>query len=323
MDAPVQTAASQVNIQLHVSRRKSLLALLFPYFLVAPTLILIFVFTIWPTTQTVVGSLYKPPLTVRQEEQFVGLQNYIDLFDASRTTRPDISAVFTKILVNTLIFTTSTVLVSVPLAFIFALLLNRRLRYLGVWRFSLFYPALLPLIGAASIWSFIYADTIGLANTVLRSFGLPAVQWLNIQSMSLLSVIIVIIWKQSGYYMIFYLAGLQSIPRDIYEAADLDGANIWQQTRFITLPLLRRTTLFIMVVAFTAGFQMVEQLEALGLGGPNDSSNLLLYFVFQKFSDPRNWGYVNAITMILLLILMLFTVTNFYFFEWRRIKDEQ
>jgi sn-glycerol 3-phosphate transport system permease protein len=77
-----------------------------------------------------------------------------------------------------------------------------------------------------------------------------------------------------------------------------------------------------MVVAFTAGFQMVEQLEALGLGGPNDSSNLLLYYVFQKFSDPRNWGYVNAITVILLLILMLFTVTNFYFFEWRRIKDE-
>lgn len=323
MDAPAQVAATQIKTLPQIGPRKSLLALLFPYFLVAPTLILIFVFTIWPTTQTVVGSLYKPPLTVRQQEQFVGLQNYVDLFDASRTTRPDISAVFTKILVNTLVFTTSTVLVSVPLAFVFALLLNRRLRYLGVWRFSLFYPALLPLIGAASIWSFIYADNIGLANTVLRSFGLPAVQWLNIQSMSLLSVIIVIIWKQSGYYMIFYLAGLQSIPRDIYEAADLDGANVWQQTRFITLPLLRRTTLFIMVVAFTAGFQMVEQLEALGLGGPNDSSNLLLYYVFQKFSDPRNWGYVNAITMILLLILMLFTVTNFYFFEWRRIKDDQ
>jgi sn-glycerol 3-phosphate transport system permease protein len=321
MEAPAQTTA-QVNIQLQVGHRRSVMSLLFPYFLVAPTLILIFVFTIWPTTQTVVGSLYKPPLTVRQQEQFVGLQNYVDLFDSSHTTRPDISAVFTKILVNTLIFTTSTVLVSVPLAFIFALLLNRRLRYLGIWRFSLFYPALLPVIGAASIWSFIYADNIGLANTVLNSLGLPTVQWLNIQSMTLLSVIIVIIWKQTGYYMIFYLAGLQSIPRDIYEAADLDGANIWQQTRFITLPLLRRTTLFIMVVAFTAGFQMVEQLEALGLGGPNDSSNLLLYYVFQKFSDPRNWGYVNAITVILLLILMLFTVTNFYFFEWRRIKDE-
>ena len=323
MDVSAQAAASEIKTLPIIGPRKSLLALLFPYFLVAPTLILIFVFTIWPTTQSVIGSLYKPPLTVRQQEQFVGLQNYVDLFDSSRTTRPDISAVFSKILLNTVIFTTSTVLVSVPLAFVFALLLNRPLRYLGIWRFSLFYPALLPLIGAASIWSFIYADNIGLANTVLRSFGLTTVQWLNIQSMSLLSVIIVIIWKQTGYYMIFYLAGLQSIPRDIYEAADLDGANIWQQARFITIPLLRRTTLFIMVIAFTAGFQMVEQLEALGLGGPNDSSNLLLYYVFQKFSDPRNWGYVNAITVILLLILMLFTVTNFYFFEWRRIKDDE
>ena len=216
----------------------------------------------------------------------------------------------------------ATVIFSVPLAFGAALLLNRKLRWLGLWRFSLFYPALLPVIGAASIWSFLYADNIGLTNTVLKSIGFAGVKWLGLPGMTLVSVIIVICWKQVGYYMIFYLAGLQSIPRDIFEAADLEGANIWQQIRYITLPLLNRTTLFILVVAITGGFQTVEQLQALGMGGPNESSNLMLYFIFQKFAEPRNLGYVNTITVILLLILMVFTVANFYFFEWRRIKDD-
>ncbi len=318
----MEASAQRTRVITRTTYRKPLAARLFPYFLVAPTLIFVITFTMLPTIQSVTGSLYRPPLTVRQQPSFVGLQNYVDLFDTANSTRPDISDAFPKILVNTIVFTLATVIFSVPLAFGAALLLNRKLRWLGLWRFSLFYPALLPVIGAASIWSFLYADNIGLTNTVLKSIGFAGVKWLGLPGMTLVSVIIVICWKQVGYYMIFYLAGLQSIPRDIYEAADLEGANVWQQIRYITLPLLNRTTLFILVVAITGGFQTVEQLQALGMGGPNESSNLMLYFIFQKFAEPRNLGYVNAITVILLLILMVFTVANFYFFEWRRIKDD-
>ncbi len=323
MEASAQTSASSNRVKSPTAYRKPLTARLFPYFLVAPTLIFVLLFTLLPTFQSVTGSLYRPPLTVKQQPAYVGLQNYVDLFDDANTTRPDISDAFPKILLNTVVFTFATVLISVPLAFAVALLLNRKLKWLGLWRFSLFYPALLPIIGAASIWSFLYADNIGLINTVLKSFGLSGVKWIGLPGMTLVSVIIVICWKQVGYYMIFYLAGLQSIPRDIYEAADLEGANLWQQIRYITLPLLNRTTLFILVVAVTGGFQTVEQLQALGQGGPNESSNLMLYYIFQKFAEPRNLGYVNAITVILLLMLMVFTVANFYFFEWRRIKDDQ
>jgi sn-glycerol 3-phosphate transport system permease protein len=323
MEASAQTSTSPNRVKSPAVYHKPLSARLFPYFLVAPTLIFVLLFTLLPTAQSVTGSLYRPPLTVKQQPAFIGLQNYVDLFDKTNTTRPDISDAFPKILLNTLVFTFATVIVSVPLAFAAALLLNRKLKWLGLWRFSLFYPALLPVIGAASIWSFLYADNIGLINTMLKSFGLGGVKWIGLPGMTLVSVIIVICWKQIGYYMIFYLAGLQSIPRDIYEAADLEGANTWQQIRYITLPLLNRTTLFILVVAVTGGFQTVEQLQALGMGGPNESSNLMLYYIFQKFSEPRNLGYVNAITVILLLMLMIFTVANFYFFEWRRIKDDQ
>jgi sn-glycerol 3-phosphate transport system permease protein len=304
-------------------RSQSLVQVLFPYFLIAPTLILVSIFTLWPTAMSVHDSLYRPPLTVRQSEKYVGLQNYIDLFDSKNSTRPDISSNFPNIFVNTLIFTAATTFLSVPLAFVFALLLNRRLRGMGIWRFSLFYPSLLPLLGAASIWSFLYADNIGLINTVLKSLGLSPVKWLGLPDKTLLSIIIVIVWKLSGYFMIFYLAGLQSIPRDIYESAELEGANLWQQTRYLTLPLLQRTTLFVMVIAFTFSFQMVEQLQALGQGGPNESSNLILYYIFQKLPEPRNWGYVNAMSVILLLMLMAFTITNFYVFEWRRARDDR
>ena len=320
MDSSLVTARRSTRRTL---RSKSLVQKLFPYFLVAPTLILISIFTLWPTAKSINDSLYRPPLTVRQSEKYVGLQNYVDLFDAENSVRPDISSNFPKIFRNTLVFTAATTFFSVPLAFAFALLLNRRLRGMGIWRFSLFYPSLLPLLGAASIWSFLYADNIGLINTVLRSFGLAPVKWLGLPDKTLFSVILLIVWKQSGYFMIFYLAGLQSIPRDIYESAALEGANLWQQTRYLTLPLLQRTTLFVMVIAFTFSFQMVEQLQALGQGGPNESSNLILYYIFQKLPDPRNWGYVNAMSVILLLMLMAFTITNFYVFEWRRARDDR
>jgi sn-glycerol 3-phosphate transport system permease protein len=291
--------------------RRTVWQFLFPYLLVAPTLILVIVFTLWPAYQSVVQSLYRPPRMATGEPTFVGLENYADLFDPLHY----IGANFTQIIVNTLLFTFATVLVSVPLALMFALLLNRRIPGLALWRFGLFYPALLPLVGAASIWAFIFSDTVGLLNTVLRSFGISGQNWLGDPNLVLASVTVVNIWKQVGYFMIFYLAGLQGISRDFYEAADIEGANWFQQVYYLTLPLLRRTTLFVMVIAFTFGFQTVEQLQALGRGGPGVRGNLVLYYIFQNIQERRNLGYVNAMTVILVLILLVFTVTNFVVFE--------
>ncbi len=310
-------ARAEVTSRTAVNKRKPLFSLLLPYLLIAPTMILVFIFTVYPSINSVVDSLYDPARNARDPSEFVGLQNYADLFD------PDhyIGSAFVQIIGQTLIFAVATVVISVPLALLFALLLNRKVPLQGVWRFSLFYPSLLPLIGAASIWAFLFSDTVGLINTVLRSFGGRGVNWLGDPGFVLWAVIAVNVWKQAGYYMIFYLAGLQNIPRDFYEAASLDGANSWQQFRFLTLPLLRRTTLFILVVAFTFAFQTVEQLQVLGMGGPGDRSNLLLYYIFQTIPERRNWGYVNAMTVVLVLILLVFTVSNFVLFERGR-EDE-
>ncbi|MFN8447033.1 MAG: sugar ABC transporter permease [Anaerolineae bacterium] len=296
---------------------KSLWSRLFPYLLIAPTLVFVFAFTLLPAVNTVIDSLYKIPRNARDAPEFVGLQNYADLFN------PDhfIGSNFVLIVGNTLVFSFVTVIVGVPLALLFALLLNRRLRGMAIWRFSLFYPALLPLIGAASIWAFLFSDTVGLINTVLRGFGGRGVNWLGDPNVVLWAVILINIWKQTGYFMIFYLAGLQNISRDFYEAAELDGANEWQKLVSLTLPLLRRTTLFVLVIAFTFAFQTVEQLQVLGQGDPGGRSNLLLYYIFDTIQERRNWGYVNAMTVILVLILLVFTITNFVVFERSRDED--
>jgi sn-glycerol 3-phosphate transport system permease protein len=301
-----------------VNNRKSLFSLLLPYLLITPTFILILMFTLGPSINTVIDSLYQPARRAADPAEFVGLDNYTDLFNPSHY----LGGRFMPILGNTVIFAVGTVMISVPLALLLAILLNRPVRFMGFWRFSVFYPSLLPLIGAASIFAFIFSDTVGLANAILKTFGLGRVNWLGNPNMVLWSVILVNIWKQTGYYMLFYLAGLQNIPRELYEAADLDGANTWQKFFRLTVPLLRRTTLFIMVVAFTFGFQTVEQLAALGQGNPADRANMLLWFIFQNIGERRNWGYVNAMTVVLVVILLVFTVTNFVLFERGREDDE-
>ena len=297
-----------------VPKRRSLAQIAFPYLLIAPTLVLVFLFTLLPAVNTVIDSLYSIPRDVREAPVFVGLDNYADLFDPAHF----IGSNFVPVIGNTLAFAVVTVLVSVPLALGFALLLNQKIPFMGVWRFGIFYPALLPLIGAASIWAFLFSDSVGVINTILRGFGGAGVNWLGNPNTVLASVIVVNIWKQAGYYMIFYLAGIQNISRELYEAAGLDGASKWQAFRYLTLPLLNRTTLFVLVVNFIFAFQTVEQLQALGMGNPGNRATLLLYLIFQTIPERRNWGYVNAMTVILVLLLLGFTIANFTLFERRR-----
>jgi len=290
--------------------RPSLYARALPYLLIAPTFVIVFLFTLKPTVSAVVDSTFRPARLPQDSPSFVGLENYLALFDPAH----HIGARFGGILLNTLLFGFGTVLITTPLALTFAVLINRRLPLRGLWRFGFVYPSLLPVIGAASIWAFIYADQVGLAAAI---FGAGNPNWLGSPSLALLSVMVVHIWSQTGYTMLLYLAGMQNIPRDLYEAAALDGAGDVQQLVYITVPLLQRTTLFVLTIAFTFAFQTVDQLQALTEGGPGDRSNLLLYFIYQNIGERRNWGYINAMTVILGAIVLVFTLSNFLLFDRR------
>ncbi len=284
-----------------------------PYVLILPTFIFIFTFTLWPAVSSVLQSTIKTPSTVRGEPRYVGLDNYADLFNPDK----EIGQTFPRVFANTLAFAASTVPISMIIAFFLALALNRKMRAIGFFRFAFFYPVLMPLIGAGSIFAFIFADNIGLVNVVLRSFGLQTHPWLGDAFWTPIVIVLVAVWKQSGFYMLLYLAGMQALPADVYEAADLDGATNWVKITRITLPLLSGTTLFVLTTAAANAFQMVDQLYALGEGSPSERSNLMLYYVFQRYNERANTGYVNAITVILLLILLAFTIFNFVVVERR------
>ena len=280
-----------------------------PYLLIAPTVFFVALFTVWPTALAIYQSLFRQRLNIAKyrEPTFIGLQNYVDLF-----TNDD----FRTVIVNTAIYVLGTVPISILLGFILALLLNRQIRGLGLWRLAFFYPNVLPMVSVATIWMFFLTPDYGLFNTALQFLGYRGPQnWTANPDLALLSIMIVAIWKNAGYYMLFYLAGLQNLPTDVFEAAALDGASWWQQLWHLTFPLLRRTTLFISTIAFISAFQTVDHIFVLTQGGPSTASTTLLYWLWQVRFEYQDVGRAAALTVILIVVLLAFTVTNFLLSE--------
>ncbi len=280
-----------------------------PYLLVAPTVFFVALFTAWPTVLALYQSFFRQRMNIAKfrEPTFIGLGNYIDLF-----TNPD----FHKVMINTAIYVLGTVPVSIFLGFVLALLVNRQIKGIGILRLSFFYPNILPMVSVATIWMFFFTPDYGLFNSALRFLGYRGPQnWTANPDLALLAVMIVATWKNAGYYMIFYLAGLQNLPTEVFEAAALDGATWWQQLWRIALPLLRRTTLFISTIAFINAFQTVDHIFVLTQGGPSMASTTLLYWLWQVRFEYQDVGRSAALTVILIAVLLIFTVTNFLLSE--------
>jgi sn-glycerol 3-phosphate transport system permease protein len=286
-----------------------------PYLLILPTLFFVVLFTAWPTLLAFYQSFFLQRLNIARfrEPTFIGLDNYRGLLTSSE---------FHQVLLNTMLYVLGTVPVSIALAFLLALLVNRRMRGVGFLRLSFFYPTVLPMVSAATIWLFFLTPDYGLFNQAITFLGYRGPQnWIGNPSLALLAVMLVAIWKNAGYYMIFYLAGLQNLPTDVFEAADLDGASAWQQLWYITFPLLSRTTLFISTIAFISAFQTIDQIFVMTRGGPSNASTVLLFWLWQVRFEYSNVGLAATITVVLIAILLLFTVTNFIFGERREAAD--
>ena len=222
------------------------------------------------------------------------------------------SLVITAFLVGGVVGTVPT---SVVLALALALVVNRTLRGVGLLRAAFFHPTVLPMVSAAAIWLFLYQPNFGLVNQALHAVGLGSPNWLGDAQVVLPALMVMAIWKQTGYFMLFYLAGLQNLPADVFEAAALDGASRWQQLRYMTVPLLSATTLFVTTVAAAGSMQMVDQLYIMTQGGPDNASNLLLFHIYETAFRFQNVGQANALTVILVGLLLVFTVANFRFSE--------
>lgn len=269
--------------------------------LLLPALLFLLPFTVYPAGRVLWTSLLLSDLA-HPHPRFYGLGNYV-----YELTNP----VFWTVLRNTVLYVLVTVPISLILGFLLAIEANKRLLAVGLYRTAIFYPSVLPTIGASAIWLFIYVPSFGLADQLFGLFGLPSHNWLGTPGLALTAVMVVAIWKFTGYYMILFLAGLQGLSPDVFEAAALEGANGFQAMTRLTVPLMLPTTIFVSTVALINGFQTVDQLFILTDGGPNNASNLLLYFLYQEGFRNFNIGRASALTVLMLALLFTLSLVNY------------
>ena len=200
--------------------------------------------------------------------------------------------------------------VTLLLALGLAALMNRKLRGISVLRAIYFFPVTASIVAVSLLWAWMYTPDFGIINYLLSLLGLPKVNWLVDPTLAMPSVIIMSVWRGLGFNIVVFLAGLQSIPRDLYEAAELDGAGGWNQFRDITVPLLTPTIFFAAIMALIASFQVFEQTYIMTQGGPGNATLTLVYQIFLNGFTYLRMGYASALSFVLFAILFVITIVQ-------------
>lgn len=280
------------------------------YTFMLPSLVVMGLFMFYPLIRAAYLSLTN--YSFFGTSQFIGLSNYSHLLHDSQ---------FWADLRTTIYYSIVVTPVSVALALGLALLLNRRRMPLrGVFRAAIFLPAVVSLAVAAIPFRLMFTPSIGLITYWLGKLGISSGDWLDSTTLALPAVMIVGIWKNVGFYMVIYLAGLQTVPGDFYEAARIDGATAWQQFRRVTLPLLSNTTMFVTIIALIASFQAFDQIFVMTQGGPAFSTETLVYLIYRQGFQNFNMGYASAIGYVLVLIILMFSLLQFRYFNRRAVR---
>lgn len=259
-------------------------------------------FTFYPIIKTIYLSFYHSDLGIGAST-FSGGDNFSRMLN---------DEVFWKVLKNNVIFAAGTVPFGVGLGLLMAILVNRAIKGNGIVKTFFFYPIVIPVIAVANIWLFIYTPEYGLLSQILSVFGIGSVNMLGHTNTVLLGMIIMLIWKEAGFFMIFYLAGLQNVPRELYEASMIDGASSWYQFRRITFPLVMPTTLFVLIIAITNAFKLVDHLVVMTQGGPDNASNLLLYYIYENAFKFLDYGLAATLTVVMLVLMVIISAFQFF-----------
>ena len=280
---------------------------LYGWLLVLPAAALLALFTHYPAVATLWHSFHSTPKGVRAAV-WVGLDNYRQL---------GADPIFWQALTNNLWFALGTIPASIALALLMALWVNGKLPGRGFLRLAYFTPTVLPMIAVANIWLFFYTPEYGLLEKTLATFGGGTHNWLGSKDTALICLMIVTVWKEAGFFMIFYLAALQSLSPNLAEAAAIEGASRGYFFRRITFPLLMPTTLFVLVNAVINAFRLVDHVVVMTRGGPDNATSLLLFYIYEM--GFRFWDSATAatLTMVLLALLAAVALAQFWFLERR------
>jgi sn-glycerol 3-phosphate transport system permease protein len=271
-----------------------------PYLLLAPSLAFLVAFTYMPIVRVLWDSLHDK-VHGASTTLFVGLHNYTDLFG---------DRAFIQSVINNLVYAVGTVPISMALALLFAMALQRSSRINSVLRALLLFPSMIPLVAAAALFFFIFLPGVGLIDYYLGKVGLRGANWLGDPDVALWSLIGITVWKNAGYYMLFYLAGLQTLPGDVLEAATIDGANAWQRLRHVVVPLLAPTTAFVLVIALINVLTQVDHVIVLTKGGPSNSTKLVLYYIFEQAHENFAYGRAAAASVLSVAVLLAMSVVS-------------
>jgi len=271
------------------------------FFFCLPALIPLIVFWIGPMIFAFYLSMTNWDLMMPVYDM-VGLENYQDLFTDPR---------FYDTLWNTLYFTVGSVIPAVLGGLLLAVLLKGKVIAKTFHRTLLFSPWVTPLVAMAIVWSWLFNPRRGLINFILVSLNLPALPWASSSTWAMPVVIIVSVWRTLGWAMVFYLVALDKIPETIYDAAKIDGATFWKKLRYITLPLVSPTTLFLSVVLTVEALRAFDQIDIITQGGPAGATRTLLYHYYQSAFQRFNAGEAAAIGIVILLISGVFAIAQF------------
>lgn len=289
---PVKPSEADRNTARRFQQKRQRADSLFSYAALTPAFVILIGFTVLPFIFSAINSFQARGggFTTANYERMVG------------------DGVFHQVLTNNLIYTLVTVPATIAVSLGLALLGTKIVRGKTLARVSFLAPAVLPIVAAGSIWLYFYQPNFGVINTVASTLGLPTLNWLGSSGTALPAMMVVAVWQQAGLFVIFYLAALLSQDPQLREAAQVEGTRPWTFFRRVTWPLVMPTTLFVGVVATANSFKQVDLVFVMTQGGPHDSTNLMLYYIWQSAFGQFRPEYSAAITVVLVIILLLIAV---------------
>ena len=271
-----------------------------PYLYILPNMILFITFMIIPIFMTFYYGTVK--WNGLGTPKFIGLENYLYIFK---------DKVFLKSIFNTFYYVIATVPLLMVLALFFAVLLNNHIPLRGLIRSAVYAPAVVSTVVVGTVFTWIFQDQLGLINYILTSLGGTAIKWNNDPRFAMLMLIVATVWQKTGYNMVIYLAGLQGIPTELLEAATIDGANTWQKFRYITIPLLKNTHMFVMITCMINAFRSFDLVYTMTQGGPLNSTKTMVMYVYEQAFNKNYYGRAAAAGVVLFVFMVILTLIRF------------
>ena len=275
-----------------------------PYLFLLPAGIVLLIFFFIPFFQTIglsflnySNNIYNP--------SFAGLENYVQILH---------NPIFYKVMWNTLLYLVVAVPILAIIPLFLAILINQKIKGITLYKILIYLPVIVSIVVAAIAFKWLYAQQ-GILNYILNVIHINSIGWLTDPKYAIYSVIIVTIWKGIGYYMMIYLAALMSVPKELYEACDIDGANFLTKHLTVTVPHIMPTIALVTTISSISAMKIFAEIYVMTKGGPLNSTKTIVYYIYEKAFENLDLGYASAMAVILLIIVMAFSLVNIFYFE--------